>query len=114
MLFLECSLLTGVEASTAQNLPVTKTCSQCGAVLPSSVRACHFCDSSFSVGPSSWEDPSAISARENLAANADPGSAGIDRSKQHPVVAHQMEQGVAWRGELSQRLEAYRTRRRKL
>jgi len=91
MLFSLRSLLTGVEASAAQNLPVTKTCSQCGAVLPSSVRACSFCDSSFSVGPSIWEDPSDISA--NLAVNAeDPG----------------------WRGELSQRLEAYRTRRRRL
>src|SRR5260370_6568621 len=93
MLFYKSSLLTGVEASAAQNLPVTKTCSQCGAVLPSSVRACSFCDSSFSVGPSIWEDPSDISAKINLAVNAeDPG----------------------WRGELSQCLEAYRTRRRKL
>jgi len=32
----------GVEASAAQNLPVTKTCSQCGAVLLSTVRACNF------------------------------------------------------------------------
>src|SRR2546430_106632 len=51
MLFSRCSLLTGVEASAAQTLPVTKTCLQCGAVLPSSVRACNFCDSAFSVGP---------------------------------------------------------------
>src|SRR5260370_29018995 len=91
MLFSLRSLLTGVEASAAQNLPVTKTCSQCGAVLPSSVRACSFCDSSFSVGPSIWEDPSDISA--NLAVNAeDPG----------------------WRGALSQRFQAYRTRPRRL
>jgi uncharacterized RDD family membrane protein YckC len=93
---------------------VTKTCSQCGAVLPSSVRACNFCDSSFSVGPSYWEDPSAISVRESLSANACPGSAGIERSKQSTVVSHQIEQDGAWRGELSQRLEAYRTRRRKV
>ena len=46
--------------------------------------------------------------------NAYPGSAGIERSKQSTVVSHQIEQGGAWRGELSQRLEAYRTRRRKL
>src|SRR5207244_337380 len=62
MVFLERSLLTGVEASAAQNLPVTKTCLQCGAVLPSSVRACNFCDSAFSVGPSSWNDSLVISA----------------------------------------------------
>src|SRR5260370_23040334 len=113
MLFYKSSLLTGVEASAAQNLPVTKTCSQCGAVLPSSVRACSFCDSSFSVGPSIWEDPSEISA--NLAVNAEgPGSAGINRSKQLPVFSYHVEQDPGWRGELSQRLEAYRTRRRKL
>ena len=90
-----------MEASAAQNLPVTKTCLQCGAVLPSSVRACSFCDSSFSVGPSVWEDASDISSKLNFRANSDPGSAGIERD-------------LAWRGELSERLEAYRTRRRKL
>ncbi len=93
---------------------MTKTCSQCGAVLPSSVRACNFCDSSFSVGPSSWEDPSVTSAGERPSANAHPGSAGIARSKRSPVVSHQIEQDAAWRGELAQRVDAYRTRRRKL
>src|SRR5579859_8251248 len=44
------SLLTGVGASAAQNAPVTKTCLQCGAVLPSSVRTCSFCDSSLARG----------------------------------------------------------------
>ena len=114
MLFLKCSLLTGVEASAAQNLPVTKTCSQCGAVLPSSVRACPFCDSSFSVGPSSWEEFSGISARENLAVSADPYPGGIDPSKQRLLASRRMEQSPVWQGELSQRVEAYRTRRRRL
>jgi uncharacterized RDD family membrane protein YckC len=112
MLFSHCSLLTGVEASAAQNLPVTKTCSQCGAVLLSTVRACNFCDSSFSVDTSSWEEPSDVSANKKLETNADPGPPGIDRSKRRPVVSHQ--QDTAWRGEVSQRLEAYRTRRRRL
>ena len=114
MLFSHCSLLTGVEASAAQNLPVTKTCSQCGAVLLSTVRACNFCDSSFSVDTSSWEEPPGVSAKEKLAKNADPGPAGIDRSKRRSVVSQQIEQETAWRGEVSQRLEAYRTRRRRL
>ena len=114
MLFFKCSLLTGVEASAAQNLPVTKTCLQCGAVLPSSVRACSFCDSSFSIGPSIWEDPSEISARESLGANSDPGSPRIARSKERIAVSRQTERDVAWRGELAQRVDAYRTRRRKL
>jgi uncharacterized RDD family membrane protein YckC len=114
MLLSQCSLLTGVDASAAQNSTVTKTCSQCGAVLPSSVRACNFCDSSFSVGPSTWEDPSDISALESLAAHADFAPAGIDRFRRLPAVSHQTEQDAAWRGELAQRLDAYRTRRRKL
>jgi uncharacterized RDD family membrane protein YckC len=110
MLFLKCSLLTGVDASAAQNSSVTKTCSQCGAVLPSSVRACNFCDSSFSVGPAAWEDSSDVSVRERV----DPDSAGLDRSKRPLGVSPPMEQDGAWRGELAQRLDAYRSRRRKL
>ena len=54
MLFLPGSLLTGVEASAAQNSSVTKTCLQCGAILPSSARACSFCDSSL---PASHDAP---------------------------------------------------------
>jgi uncharacterized RDD family membrane protein YckC len=100
-----------VEASAAQNLPVTKTCSQCGAVLLSTVRACNFCDSSFSVEASSWEERSDVSAKEKLATNGDPGLAAIDRPKRQPVVS---QQDTAWRGEVSQRLEAFRTRRRRL
>src|SRR6266849_7986850 len=95
MLFSKCSLLTGVDASAAQNSSVTKTCSQCGAVLPSSVSACNFCDSSFSVGPSAWED-------------------SIDHSERPLGVPPPKEQEAAWRGELAQRLDAYRSRRRKL
>ena len=103
-----------MEASAAQNLPVTKTCSQCGAVLLSTVRACNFCDSSFSVDTSSWEEPSDVSAKRKLETNADPGPAGIDHTKRHAVVSQQIDQNTAWLGEVSQRLEAYRTRRRRL
>ena len=66
---------------------MTKTCSQCGAILPSSVRACSFCDSSL-ITPS---DSSRGSAPSVSARN----------------------QAESWRGELAERLEAYRTRRRK-
>src|SRR5260370_8456013 len=110
MVFWECSLLTGVDASAAQNSTVTETCSQCGEVLPSSLRACDFCDSSFSVGPSAWEDSSNVSVRERV----DLGSAGIDHSERPLVLSPQIEQDAAWRGELAQRLDAYRSRRRKL
>src|SRR5947207_14784276 len=104
MVFLERSLLTGVEASAAQNLPVTKTCLQCGAVLPSSVGACNFCDSAFSVGPSSWNDSLGISAPDSLAVNGDPGSAGIYRFKQRLPSSQPVEQEAAWRGQLSSRI----------
>ena len=46
--------------------------------------------------------------------NADLGTAGIHRTKHSPVVSHPPEQDAAWKGELAQRLDAYRTRRRKL
>jgi len=78
------------------------------------MRACNFCDSSFSVGPSIWEVPPDSSASQSLAVNADPGGARINRTKQPPVVSHPPEQDAAWKGELAQRLDAYRTRRRKL
>src|SRR5258708_18447339 len=95
MVSLQSSLLTGVEASAAQNAPVTKTCMQCGAILPSSVRVCDFCDSSFTTDPASLGDPSASRTQGNLALKAEPG------------------QEAAWRGQLAHRLQSYRARRRK-
>lgn len=62
---------------------------QCGAILPSSVRACSFCDSSLN------------SETLNLSVSAS-GSTSGDRASD-----------TAWRGEVAQRLEAYRTKRRK-
>jgi uncharacterized RDD family membrane protein YckC len=81
---------------------VTKTCLQCGAVLPSSVRTCNFCESSFSADFSSSEEFTVNRSRENLGRKIAP-----DRS----TLKREGEQGGAWRGELAQRLEAYRTRR---
>jgi uncharacterized RDD family membrane protein YckC len=95
MIFFGGSLLTGVEASAAQNAPVTKTCLQCGAILPSSVRVCDFCDSSLAADPSSFEELPSSRTQGNLALKTDPGQEG------------------AWRGELAHRAEAYRVRRRK-
>lgn len=43
-----------------------------------------------------------------------PLSSGTNRSKQRAIVSRQTDQNAAWRGELAQRLDAYRTRRRKL
>ena len=92
---------------------MTKTCSQCGAILPSSVCACTFCDSSFSVGIHSWEESSETSARRKPVLSESRGTNGTNRAKQHPIVSRQTQQGAAWRGELAERLDAYRTRRRK-
>src|SRR5260370_6494698 len=111
MVFFQSSLLTGVEASAAQNSPVTKTCSQCGAVLPSSVRTCKFCDSSFSVSFSSVEEPLNNHTGANLALSADATRPGIDHSRDHSASTPAVPQDVAWRGELAQRLEAYPIRR---
>jgi uncharacterized RDD family membrane protein YckC len=103
-----------VDASAAQNLPVTKTCSQCGAVLPRSVRVCQFCDSSFSLDFSSAEETSNTSARGNPARKTKLAQSRIARFDDSEVAPQLPEEAAAWRGELAQRLEAYRSRRRKL
>lgn len=105
MVVSECSLLTGVDASAAQKRPVTKTCLQCGAVLPSSVRVCNFCDSSLAPQLSSEATSSAPNTREK----AD----SIIRQERCRA-SESREADTEWRGELNQRLEAYRARRRRV
>jgi uncharacterized RDD family membrane protein YckC len=93
---------------------VTKTCLQCGAVLPISVRACHFCESSFSADLSSLEQIADPNTRGDLSLSV---RAGQNRAAHHEgrsSIKREVAQDSAWRGELAQRLEAYRTRRRKL
>jgi uncharacterized RDD family membrane protein YckC len=102
-----------VEASAAQNAPVTKTCSQCGAVLPSSIRVCNFCDSSFSVDFSSSEEFSDTRAEVNLSVNGPSDRAAAEPLRGRPASPREVQQDAAWRGELAQRLAVYRTRRRK-
>src|SRR5258705_7727807 len=114
MLVLERSLLAGVDASAAQNLPVTKTCLQGGAVLPSSVPVCHFCESSFTADFSSEERDSGTSLRRDLVPNHNSVLKGDERRGVRDSGERATPQGTAWRGELAQRLDAYRTRRRKL
>jgi len=93
------SLLTGVEASAAQKRPVTKTCPQCGAVQHASVHGCNFCDSSVVLDLSAQEDGKSPAAKKR---GASASNASV------PPAAD------AWRGELAQRLNAYRARRRKV
>ena len=89
MLFFDWFPPTGVEASAAQNAPVTKTCSQCGAVLPSQIRVCSFCESSF------------------LTTNDTASVAAANSSKERASG----QQDLNWRHELAHRVESYRTRR---
>jgi len=92
---------------------VTKTCLQCGAVLPSSMRACSFCDSSFSVDFSSADEDRGVCAYSPLAGIVVPSRASSETGLQRFVHSPDLGQAAAWRGELAQRLEAYRMRRRK-
>ena len=81
-----------MEASAAQNAPVNKTCLQCGAILPSGVRVCSFCDSHLSDAASSATPP----------AHQTRGNSTSD----------QLADSV-WRGELADRVASYRARRRR-
>jgi uncharacterized RDD family membrane protein YckC len=113
VLFSLRTLLTGVGASAAQNAPVTKTCSQCGAILPSSVRACSFCDSSFPSRFSSCEDLSASPPLGRLDQNAVAAILSADAVDPIPLTAPPTDNTSAWRDELSVRMEAYRARKRR-
>jgi uncharacterized RDD family membrane protein YckC len=77
------------------------------------MRACNFCDSSFSVDVHPWEESSEICVPGNPALSEIPGLTASDHQNQPPFISPQVERGAAWQGELSQRIEAYRTRRRK-
>lgn len=72
---------------------MTKTCTQCGAILATQVRICTFCDSTLLIRTSSADDAPAAKS----------GSAPADGASHS-----------AWRNEVSRRLESYRARRRKL
>jgi uncharacterized RDD family membrane protein YckC len=102
VLFFWRSLLTGVEASAAQNSSVTKTCSQCGAVLSSNVRACNFCDSALSLEQSSTEAPPAFAHAASVAASSGLSSRANSRGQQYP-------QAETWAGP-SRQTDSYRSR----
>jgi uncharacterized RDD family membrane protein YckC len=73
---------------------VTKTCLQCGAVLPSSVRACTFCEIASAPGAA----PPADALSPNPSGATPVSFADTD---------------AAWRDELAMRLESYRGRKKK-
>jgi uncharacterized RDD family membrane protein YckC/ribosomal protein L40E len=108
-----------VDASAAQKQPVTKTCLQCGAILPSGISACRFCDSNFQAKLAAPERASVLSpcdveltsSREEPCSEADAILLSSEGAAPSPT---EMDQSSTWRGELANRLEAYRVRRRKV
>lgn len=94
-------------------LSVTKICSQCGAVLPATSRVCQFCDSSFSTGFSAIEAPAEISSLGIPPRNAGTEDLRSETWESHTVTVQGARQDGSWRGELAERLKAYRTRTRK-
>ena len=107
-----------MDASAAQKQPVNKTCLQCGAILPSGISACRFCDSQFQ--PRGDTERASVLPRhgaELSAENADRRSnGGIFPSRQtiRRSALTEPDQTYAWRSELANRLEAYRQRCRKV
>jgi uncharacterized RDD family membrane protein YckC len=107
-----------VDASAAQKQPVNKTCLQCGAILPSGISACRFCDSQFQ--PRGETERASVLPRHDaelsvadaaLYSNGGGISISPDDSE---ASAPEPDQTYAWRSELANRLEAYRQRRRKV
>jgi uncharacterized RDD family membrane protein YckC len=113
-----------VNASAAQKPPVNKTCLQCGAILPSGISACRFCDSNYQAKLSSHERAPVLSRRDAgiIAAS---GEACLEQDAMRLSIDQQATETLApdtaetdpsstWRGELADRLQAYRVRRRKV
>jgi uncharacterized RDD family membrane protein YckC/ribosomal protein L40E len=106
-----------VDASAAQKQPVTKTCLQCGAILPSGISACRFCGSSLKNEVTKARRATAAVARRD-------GEVTLERDQDIDRIMLSSEDGAAespspaqeaeWRGELANRVEAYRVRRRKV
>ena len=92
---------------------MTKTCSQCGAILLTSTRACNFCDSSFPLGTTPHGDFSASPPLGASGQTATSENSCADAADDIPVIVVQTDQASAWRGELSARMEAYRARKRR-
>ena len=93
---------------------MTKICSQCGAVLPATSRVCQFCDSSFSIGFSAIEEPAEISSLGIPPRNARTEDLRSGTWESPAVTVQGARQDGSWRGELAERLKAYRTRTQKL
>ena len=107
-----------MDASAAQKQPVNKTCLQCGAILPSGISACRFCDSQFQpIGETERASVLPRHVAELSAANANrraDDTAFCISPENSADSVPEPDQTYAWRSELANRLEAYRLRRRKV
>jgi uncharacterized RDD family membrane protein YckC len=92
---------------------VTKTCLQCGAVLPSSTRACDFCNSSFYTEDARPERYLEIPAAGLAGEKCFEAAAAPDPDAAAGVLCAETQAAADWRGELAERLEAYRLRKRR-
>lgn len=108
-----------MDASAAQKQPVNKTCLQCGAILPSGISACRFCDSQFQPSAAQTERASVL-PRQSCAPTYSLGQHSQSDEeifvwpKDAAVDASEIEQPYTWQSELANRVEAYRVRRRKV
>jgi uncharacterized RDD family membrane protein YckC len=84
-------------ASAAQNGPVLVACQKCGAVNEHHAAACSFCESPIASASHRADDP-----LEPVAVSAVPRPVAVPSSQPE------------WRREVAHRLEAYRSRRRRL
>jgi uncharacterized RDD family membrane protein YckC len=82
--------------------------------LPSSVRVCHFCESSFSADLSPLEPSGDAGRRGSLTSNSDAIQQNAEHRADRSAIKRENVDDAPWRGELAHRLEAYRTRRRKV
>jgi uncharacterized RDD family membrane protein YckC/ribosomal protein L40E len=105
-----------VDASAAQKQPVNKTCLQCGAILPSGISACRFCDSQFQ--PRGETERASVLPRHDAELTSHAalraGEATSFSPEDPAVSAPEPDQTYHWRNELANRVEAYRVRRRKV
>src|SRR5271168_2338512 len=89
-------------SSAAQNGPVIRICTECGALLLEDAGNCSFCDAPLAETGENLEPVAVGAVFPGLGASSQPSSAGAQSAEPE------------WRREVSRRLEDYRARRRHL
>ncbi|MDQ1404788.1 MAG: hypothetical protein QOG55_417 [Acidobacteriaceae bacterium] len=95
---------------------MNKTCLQCGAILPSGISACRFCDSQFQ--PRGETERASVLPRHDVELTSQAALRTTEATSVSPedpaVSAAEPDHAYEWRSELANRVEAYRVRRRKV